>query len=161
MLDEKSIKHIEQQKTKCGFAVAGGLAANGVSYAYTIGMVAHGLPELIVIGPDFIMCGALAHEAAHKFIEEGRPADEEVFDMHESNFALKAVTQHEIIQDMAPVAFQYNATLKPEQFAQLVLADENNLLPWQPGFNFDEAPHQTLLWQAEEQTGAPLGYLLH
>jgi hypothetical protein len=113
--------------------------------------------ELIVVGPSVVMCGAIAHAAGHRLIDKGLPAEGEIFDMQGNTFAIKKAMQPEMVKDMAPYAFENNATLRPEQFAQLVIADPAGLMPWQDGFDADIAHHQELLWKQ----GAPAGVMLH
>jgi hypothetical protein len=157
MLNKVESALIAKQKGQCGFAVMGGELQDGTPYAYTLGLARRGLPELMVIGPNVVSCGAIVHAAGHRMIDNGPPADGEVFDMQGNNFAIKTSAQPDMVRELASVAFHDNPALQPEQFVQLVIADLAGLMPWQEGFDHVVAHHQDMLWRE----GAPTGVTLH
>lgn len=99
-------------------------------YAYTVGLAAHGRPELVVTGMPYDRAVELLNSAAEHVVHANAPRPGEVL-------PLSGGPVTEIVRVTEPaVHLAVAAALNGPQFTalQLVYADDRGLWPWDAGF---------------------------
>jgi hypothetical protein len=115
----------------CGFAVQGVEGNRHRSpWAYTVGLTAHGKPELLVTGLSYARSGELLNEVASHVLHAEAPQPGEVVPLHDGPVI-------EIVEVSEPTVHLAIAVeiFGPEIRAlQLVHADDRGHWPWELGF---------------------------
>lgn len=101
-------------------------------FAYTIGLHARGLPELLMTGLAPKQSQLLLNHAAQRALREGAPVPGTQFRLHER-------LRVEVVEVEHPEAHMGNAfgifRERPIRARQLVWADSLGRWPWAPGFD--------------------------
>lgn len=152
----KALKHHLKNVLDKGFSIA--IVADGASsFAYSVGLAAHGLPDVIVCLPDPRKAAVTVSHYAHHVIEKnqfyGRSTD--LFDNIDGGdlpVYVKPLHHTEELMAHVGLAFffyeEYPRLIKQghdPDFVQLLVADANNHLPFEEGYNHTRLPQKEFI----------------
>jgi hypothetical protein len=118
-------------------------AANGSAFIYTIGLIMHGFPELVIMG-----IGGIGHRPIMEAVRQIKanqkvPNPGDMFDIAELSDGTSARTGVGLVGQWALKEYLVQADHYAERKGllltarQLVIPDRNNVLPWEPGYDVE------------------------
>ncbi|GAA4554276.1 DUF4262 domain-containing protein [Amycolatopsis samaneae] len=125
------LRQVRDVIDRLGWMVQGVSAAAGSPpWAYTIGLMEKGLPELVVTGLPLVLAAGLLNTISRHTLHAGAPEPGE-------RIALRDVLELEVVALAEPSVHLVMAVglYGPAIWArQLVYPDDNGVWPWDPGF---------------------------
>jgi len=145
------LEHVRDLIACCGFMVQGVEGDRHHSpWAYTVGLTAHGKPELVVTGLSLARSARLLNDVAPHVLHADAPRPGEVV-------PLRGGPVIEIVEVAEPTAHLYVAVDifgTKIRALQLVHADDHGHWPWEVGFRGGRGGQPVLGVRASEQPSA-------
>jgi hypothetical protein len=125
------LEHIRGVIACCGFAVQGVEGNRHRSpWAYTVGLTAHGKPELLVTGLSYARSGELLNEVASHVLHAEAPQPGEVVPLHDG----PVIEIVEVTEPTVHLAIAVEIFGPEIRALQLVHVDDRGHWPWEVGF---------------------------
>lgn len=131
---EAELQDMLDKIAKHGWAVQGVFGdaeIEAAPFAYTAGLTAQGLPELVIYGLDVGLAGNVLNSAATQMIESGEFAAGQAVSRLIRNFDMVAIEVLLPVDLLAAVQIY-----GPVRAIQLVWPDTEGRFPWQTGYEF-------------------------
>jgi hypothetical protein len=131
---------------RVGFSTIGVGDPNG-NFAYTVGFTELGHPEILVCGLRLDNCHGLMWEIFHK-VKAGEKfvAGQVATDIGNLPVAFRYLPDIAANDFCCQALFHYEGSAKTPTFLQMVIPDNNGLLPWQEGYDHEFMRAQRHLW---------------